>query len=364
MDIPSLFTRKYPEGVSDIHLTCGSRPIIREHGALRELEEFDLLTPKDTEEAVRMLLSEQQFTKLEKSGEVDFSRFFESSEIHARINAYKQRGTYAAAIRINHMRIKSMNDLGLPEEVIAPFCLHTRGLILVTGPTGVGKSTTLASMVDWINRNRNGHIITIEDPIEFYFKNNKCVINQRQIGADSKTFASALRSVLRQDPDVIVVGEMRDYESIAAALTAAETGHLVISSLHTSGAAQTIERIIDVFPAVQQQQVRVQLASVLKCIISQQLIPRIVGDGRVLASEILLANASVRNLILQDKTNQLQNVIITGSKEGMQTLDASLINLLRAGLISPQNALVYCVEPERIMREIKNIKLEKSLMYV
>jgi len=356
MDITTLFSYKYPESVSDLHLTPGSKPIVRDNGVLRKLEEYPTLTPKDTEIAIRMLLSEQQFKKLEKTGEVDFSRFFESSGIHARINAYKQRGTYAAAIRVNHMRIKTMRELGLPEEVLVPQCMHTRGLILVTGPTGMGKSTTLASMIDWMNHNRNGHIVTIEDPIEFYFKNNKCIINQRQIGSDSRSFASALRSVLRQDPDIIVVGEMRDYESIAAALTAAETGHLVISTLHTIGAAQTIERIIDVFPASQQQQVRVQLASVLRCIISQQLVPRIDGNGRVLATEILISNPSVRNLILQDKTNQIQNVMLTHTKDGMQTLDMCLIGLMRRGFISAQSALTYCVEPDRMMREVKIVQ--------
>jgi len=234
MDIETLFTYRYPETVSDLHLTPGSRPIIRDNGILRELEEYPTLTPKDTEIAIRMLLSEQQFKKLEKTGEVDFSRFFESSGIHARINA--------------------------------------------------------------------------------------------------------------------------DYESIAAALTAAETGHLVISTLHTIGAAQTIERIIDVFPASQQQQVRVQLASVLRCIISQQLVPRIDGNGSVLATEILISNPSVRNLILQDKTNQIQNVMLTHTKDGMQTLDMCLIGLMRRGIISAQSALTYCVEPDRMMREVKIVQ--------
>ncbi len=362
MDIQSVFMRRYPEGVSDIHLTPGRKPTVRDNGVLCELEEYPTLTPGDTEAAVRWLLSEQQLNKLEETGEIDLSRYFECSDTLARINAYRQRGNYAAAVRINHMRIKTMRELSLPEDVLTSKCMLTRGLILVTGPTGVGKSTTMAAMIDWINRHRKGHIVTIEDPIEFFYKHDKCMINQRQIGSDSQTFASALRSVLRQDPDVIVVGEMRDYESIAATLTAAETGHLVISSLHTTGAANTIERIIDVFPPEQQQQVRVQLSSVLQCIVSQQLIPRVDGSGRVLAAEVLLTNPSVRNLILQEKTNQLQNVIFTHSKDGMQSLDANLINLLRRGIISAQSALTYCVDPDYMMREIKMIQPEKPLL--
>lgn len=362
MDIQSIFACRYPEGVSDIHLTPGRKPTVRENGALCELDDYPVLTPADTEAAVRWLLNEYQFKRLEENGEIDLSRYFESIDTLARINAYKQRGNYAAAIRINHMRLKTLRELGLPEDVLAAKCALTRGLILVTGPTGVGKSTTIAAMIDWINRHRQCHIVTIEDPIEFFYKHDKCMINQRQIGSDSQTFASALRSVLRQDPDVIVVGEMRDHESIAATLTAAETGHLVISSLHTTGAANTIERIIDVFPPEQQQQVRVQLASVLQCIVSQQLIPRVDGTGRVLAAEVLLSNPSVRNLILQEKTNQLQNVIFTHAKDGMQSLDASLMYLLRRGIISAQSALTYCVDPDYMIREIKLVQPEKPLL--
>jgi pilus retraction protein PilT len=356
MDIASLINRKFGDGVSDIHLTPGIHPTIRENGVLCELTEFPVLTPFETDEAARFLLTETQYARFESQGETDISRFFGDTNIRARINVFKQRGSVAIAIRLNNMRVKSMSELGLPEAYLTNLCKLTRGLILVTGPTGVGKTTTIASMVDWMNRNRSGHIITIEDPIEFIYKHDKCIINQRQVGTDSQSFSSALKSVLRQDPDVIVVGEMRDLESISAALTAAETGHLVISSLHTVGAVKTVDRIIDVFPSVQQQQIRIQLSMVLQAIISQQLIPRADGKGRVLATEIISAVPAARNMIRTEKTHQLQNVIVTNSKDGMRTLDASLLELYRGGTITETNTLAYGMDQEYLSREIAAVK--------
>ena len=352
MDIASLFGKSFPESVSDLHLTPGIRPTIRDNGLLKELTEYPVLTPSDTEEAARYLLTSQQYARFEAQGEIDVSRFFGDTNVRARINVFKQRGSCAIAIRLNNMRVKSIAQLGLPEALMINLCRLTRGLILITGPTGVGKTTTIASMVDWMNRNRSSHIITIEDPIEFLFKHDKCIINQRQVGTDSQSFASALKSVLRQDPDVIVVGEMRDLESIATALTAAETGHLVISSLHTVGATKTVDRIIDVFPAAQQQQIRIQLSMVLQCIISQQLIPRIDVMGRALATEIMLAVPAARNLIRLEKTHQLQNVILTHTKEGMRSLDAHLLELYRSGIISDTDAVAYGMDQDNIAREI------------
>ncbi len=353
MGILSLFDITFPASVSDIHLTPGIQPVIRENGQLKELTDFPVLTGADTEEAARFLLNEAQLAKLERNGDVDIARFF-GEDTRARINVFKQRGTFCIAIRVNNMNIKSIEELGLPTSV-AEVCKLNRGLILVTGPTGSGKSTTMASLVDRINRTQRTHIITIEDPIEFNFKHNKSVIAQRQIDVDTPTFAAGLKSVLRQDPDVIVVGEMRDLESIATVLTAAETGHLVISSLHTTGAAKTIDRIIDVFPPSQQQQIRIQVSTVLQCVISQHLIPRIDKKGRVLACEIMYNIPAAQNLIRSEKTHQLQNILLTNAKLGMQSLDKSITDYLRDGLISDEDAMVYSVDKENMQKTIHEL---------
>lgn len=353
MSILSLFDITFPRSVSDIHLTPGIQPIIREYGQLKELTEFPVLTGKDTEEVAKFLLNESQMAKLEKNGDVDIARFF-GEDTRARINVFKQRGTYGIAIRVNNMNIKSLEDLGLPSSV-GEICKLNRGLILVTGPTGSGKSTTMASLIDRINKTQRVHIITIEDPIEFNFKHNKSVIAQRQLDIDTPTFAAGLKSVLRQDPDVIVVGEMRDNESIATALTAAETGHLVISSLHTTGCAKTIDRIIDVFPPSQQPQIRLQVSTVLQCVISQHLIPRIDKKGRVLACEIMYNIPAAQNLIRSEKTHQLQNILLTNAKLGMQSMDKSITDYLRDGLISDDDAMMYSLDKESMQKTINEL---------
>ncbi len=283
-------------------------------------------------------------------GEIDFS-YSAPKQGRFRVNAYIQRGSYGLALRIIPLEIPSMQKLGLP-PVISDLTRLARGLVLVTGPTGSGKSTTLATMIDQINRERKKHILTLEDPIEYLHKHNKSIVNQREIGTDSKSFSSALRGALRQDPDVILVGEMRDLDTISIAITAAETGHLVLSTLHTLGSAKTIDRIIDVFPPYQQQQIRVQLASVLQAVISQQLLPKADGNGRVAAMEVMIVTPAIRNLIREDKVHQIGTAIQTGSKYRMQTMDNSLTELYRRGQISKDIALSQAINTEDIKKYI------------
>jgi twitching motility protein PilT len=320
---------------------------------LVELTDYPVLTPADTEEAARFLLNDVQYEKLEQNGDVDASRYF-GNNLRGRINVFKQRDSLSIAIRLNSMNIKSIQELGLPLCTLE-MCKLSRGLILVTGPTGSGKSVSMAALIDCINKTQSRHIITIEDPIEFIFKHDKSVINQRQIEIDTPTFATALKSVLRQDPDVIVVGEMRDLESIATSITAAETGHLVISSIHTTSAVQTVDRIIDVFPPAQQQQIRIQLSTVLQAVISQHLIPRIDKKGRVLAAEVFLNIPAAQNLIRNEKTHQLQNVILTNMKLGMQSMDKCLTDYMRAGIISDDDAMIYSADKEAMAKTVSEI---------
>lgn len=293
----------------------------------------------------------KQFKELDEIGEIDFS--YSSPGIgRFRVNAYKQRGSYGMALRVIPLTIPTMESLGLP-KVISDIARLPRGLVLVTGPTGSGKSTTLASMIDQINRERACHILTLEDPLEYLHKHKKAMVNQREIGSDSASFASALRGALREDPDVILVGEMRDLETIGIAITAAETGHLVLSTLHTNGAAKTIDRVIDVFPPHQQQQIRVQLASVIQAIVSQQLLPRSDGKGRVGAYEIMIATPAIRNLIREDKIHQIDTSIQTGAKLQMQTMDSSLIDLYTRGLILKDVALTQAINPEDMKKYVR-----------
>jgi twitching motility protein PilT len=266
-----------------------------------------------------------------------------------RVNVFKQRGTMAAAIRLVASKIPNPEDLGLPSSVIE-LSKKTRGLILVTGPTGSGKSTTLASLINLINHERADHILTLEDPIEYLHRHHKSIVNQREIGHDSQSYANALRAALRQDPDVILVGEMRDLETISIAITAAETGHLVLSTLHTVGAAKTIDRIIDVFPPSQQQQIRIQMSTVLQAVISQQLLPRRDKSGRVAAIEVMIANPAIRNLIREGKTHQITSSIQTGLKFGMQTMDGALADLYRKGIITREDAMTYAVDQEMLSK--------------
>ena len=349
MNIDHIVEEGLKRVASDIHITVGIPPNLRINGSLVHLGDAPL-KPEDTERLVREALSEKQFEVLKDKGEVDFS-YASPGKGRFRVNAYIQRGSYGMALRIIPLEIPTMQQLGLP-SVLSDLTRLPRGLILVTGPTGSGKSTTLATMIDQINRERNVHILTLEDPIEYLHRHQKSIVNQREIGSDSQSFANALRGALRQDPDVILVGEMRDLDTISIAITAAETGHLVLSTLHTLGAAKTIDRIIDVFPPYQQQQVRVQLASVIQAVISQQLLPKADGKGRVAAHEIMIATPAIRNLVREDKIHQIDTSIQTGGKFRMQTMDSSLVDLYNRGLIRKDIALTQAVNQEEIKKYI------------
>ncbi len=317
---------------SDIHLTAGAPPCFRVGGELVPAGS-EPLTPQDVEALLAPALSPEHRARLEDCGEVDLAGSFPEVG-RFRLNAYRQRGSLAGALRLIPPRVPRLEELGLP-PVAADLARLPNGLVLVTGPTGSGKSTTLAAMVNLINGERACHVVTLEDPIEYVHRHQRALVNQREVGLDTASFAGALRAALRQDPDVILVGEMRDLETMAIALTAAETGHLVLSSLHTGSAAQTVERIVDAFPPHQQEQVRVQLASVLRGIVAQLLLPA-AGHRRVLAAEILVATPAVRNLIRENKTHQLASVLQTGGRHGMRTMEQSLRSLREAGAIGEE----------------------------
>jgi twitching motility protein PilT len=347
MTIKDLLHLAVQTGASDLHISASAPPMLRIHGILGPTE-LPVVTKEGAKAFTLELLTERQREELEKNGEVDFSYTLEGVSRY-RINAFMQKGSYALAIRLIPQRIPAFHELQLP-EILLQMVKAPRGLIVVTGPTGSGKSTTLAAMIDEINAKRDGHIITIEDPIEYVHSNKRCLVNQREVGEDTLSFAKALRASLRQDPDVILVGEMRDLETIATAITAAETGHLVFATLHTNSAAQTIDRIIDVFPPHQHQQIRVQLASTIQGVISQQLLTRRDRPGRVLATEILVANPAVRNLIREGKTHQLPSVIQMGQKEGMHSMEHSLKRLYMEGKISRDDAVDKAVERDSMQR--------------
>lgn len=347
MNLAELLTKTVEMKASDLHITVGFPPVMRINGELVKYNDINL-TPKDNYELVRQMLNDEQFRVLEEKGEIDLS-YSEGGLGRFRVNVYKQRGTYGMAIRTVALRIPKLEELGLP-SLIKGLSKKQRGLILVTGPTGSGKSTTLASIIDCINNERSCHILTLEDPIEYLHKHNKSIVNQREIGTDTNSFANSLRAALRQDPDVILVGEMRDLETISTAITAAETGHLVLSTLHTIGAAKTIDRIIDVFPPHQQPQIKIQLSNVLEGVISQQLLPKADGSGRAVALEIMVATSAIRNLIREGKTHQIQTAIQTGTKYGMVTMDNSLLELYRKGSINRDTLLNYAVDVEMIKR--------------
>src|SRR5690349_3550785 len=321
---------------SDLHITAGAPPTVRVRGRLVPMEGFPVLTPTDTREIVYSILSEGQRQKFENNWQLDFA-YQIPGRARFRVNAYMQRSAVGAALRLIPFDVVPLERLGLPAAV-AEFANKPRGLILVTGPTGSGKSTTLASLIDVINATREEHIMTVEDPIEFLHQHKKCIVNQRELGSDAISFAEALKGALRQDPDVILVGEMRDMETIGTAITAAETGHLVFATLHTQDTPQTIDRIIDVFPAEQQGQVRAQLAVALQGIMTQMLLPTADGAGRCVAVEVLLPTPAVRNLIRESKSHQIYSVLQTGGSHGMQTMDAALAQLVRAGKITRQLA--------------------------
>lgn len=349
MNLLEILQKAIDRKASDIHITAGSPVIIRVNGSLVPMDD-NTLSPDDTKELTFQVVVDKQRERLDDLGEVDTS-YSNPGLGRFRINAYKQRAAYGMALRVVNSEIPSITQLGLP-KVIEKLCEGRRGLILVTGPTGSGKSTTLASMINQMNHHRQDHIITIEDPIEFLHKHNTSIVNQREIGSDTMTFANALRASLRQDPDVILVGEMRDLETISTAITAAETGHLVLSTLHTIGAAKTIDRIIDVFSPHHQQQVRIQLASMISAIISQQILPRADGKGRVAAFEIMVATQAIRNLIREGKTHQIQTIIQTGNKYGMQTMDNSLYKLYKKSLITLEVAKKYAVDEQLLMQQV------------
>ena len=317
---------------SDLHITAGAPPMVRVRGRLAPMEGYPVLTPSDTREVVYSILSNAQRQRLENDWQIDFAYQIPGAA-RFRVNAYFQRSALGAAFRLIPFEIVPLETLGLP-AVVAEFAKKPRGLVLVTGPTGSGKSTTLASLIDVVNETREEHIMTIEDPIEFLHHHKKCMVNQRELGADATSFANALRAALRQDPDVILVGEMRDLETIGTAITAAETGHLVFATLHTQDTPQTIDRIVDVFPAAQQGQIRSQLAVALQGIMTQTLLPTADGSGRCVATEVLVPTPAVRNLIRESKSHQIYSVLQTGGAHGMQTMDSSLAQLVRAGKIN------------------------------
>lgn len=348
LNINDLLLKALEIHASDLHITTNLPPMYRIDGALVPLENTGPLCLEDTRKLVNELLDESTRKRLTENGEVDFS-YVIPGRSRFRVNVYSQRKALAAAARVIMPNIPSISELGLP-DILKDLAMKPRGLVLVTGPTGSGKSTTLAAMVRHINTNRNCHIITIEDPIEYLHKHDKCMINQREIGDDTQSFANALRSALREDPDVILVGEMRDLETISTAIMASETGHLVMSTLHTSSAAQTIDRIIDVFPPNQLQQIKIQLASVLQGIICQQLLPRLDSSGRIAAMEIMVVNDAIRNMIREGKTHQIDTVIQTGIKAGMAPMDYSLANLVKRKLVSQDEAKARAVNPDLFSR--------------
>lgn len=330
---------------SDLHISVGVPPMIRVNGRLEYLSD-DVYSVEDTLNMAKAIMSEDQFKTLNKKGQIDYS-YSNTGKGRFRINAYKQRGSYSIACRLVRFQVPSLDQLQLP-EVTREFAKFNKGLVLVTGSSGSGKTTTIASLVDIINHERKSHIITLEDPIEYLHRHNKSMVNQREIGNDTPDYVSGLRSALRQDPDIIVIGEIHDFETLCLALIAAETGHLVISSMHIIGAVKTIERIIDMFPPHQQQQARVQLSSVLRGVISQQLIPSQDENSRIPAVEILLSNTAIRNLIRENKMDQVNTAIQMNGRMGMTTMDAYLIELLNKGKISKENAMFYSMDQENM----------------
>lgn len=354
MDLVDILVEVLERGASDLHLTVGSPPVIRVSGKLTRMD-YPTLNSNDTRDLIYSILSQDQRQRLENEWEIDFS-YSVPGRARFRVNAYFQRNSLGAAFRLIPAQIKGLEDLKLP-AALHKMAAKPRGFVIVTGPTGSGKSTTLAAIIQEINFTREEHIMTIEDPIEFLHRHAKSMVNQREVGTDTKSFNRALKSVLRQDPDVILVGEMRDTETMQTALTAAETGHLVFATLHTQDAPQTIDRIIDVFPPHQQSQVRVQLAATLQGVCTQQLLPTIDGTNRVPSCEILIPTPAVRNLIREAKTHQIYSMMQTGSQYGMQTMDAALADLVRMGKITKDLALRRSSNPEEVERLVLGKKV-------
>ncbi|MEG0978908.1 MAG: type IV pilus twitching motility protein PilT [Oscillospiraceae bacterium] len=349
LTLAELLTEAHANNASDLHITVGVPPKMRVHGEMTTMN-YPRLTTEDTEALVRNIMGEYQKRVFAERGEIDFS-FGLAGMGRYRANVFRQRGTTAAVFRLVGVTIPKPQDLGVPQQIVDLYNKKS-GLVLVTGPTGSGKSTTLAALIGKINENLSAHIITLEDPIEYLHRHGQSIVNQREIGVDTNSYSAALRAALREDPDVILVGEMRDLETIATAVTAAETGHLVFSTLHTIGAAETVDRIIDVFPTEQQDQIKVQLSAVLEAVISQRLIPNAQGNGRVAAFEVMLANSAIRNLIREGKTYQIPSIMQTGKKFGMQTMDDALYDLYRTGQINRKEALLYSIDNESMEKKM------------
>lgn len=345
--IETLLEEVIKSDASDLHLQVGLPPMMRIDGSLKAVEDSSVLDEDAVEALIHSLIEEDQKAVLEKDKEVDFSFAF-GEYGRFRVNAFHERGNLAAAMRLIPSKIRTLEELGMP-KVVGKFTEYPRGLVLVTGPTGSGKSTTLAAMVDKINTERAVHIVTIEDPIEYAHHSKKSIVVQREVHYDTYSFGAALRSSLRQDPDVVLIGEMRDLETISAAVTIAETGHLVLATLHTNSAAQSIDRMIDVFPPYQQQQIRVQIAGMLQAICAQRLVPAI-GGGRLVAAEVMVATGAVRNIIREGKTQQLDAVIQTGGEHGMQSLDKTLMDLIHSGKITYDEAKNFAVDQQELDR--------------
>lgn len=346
MELDELFKLVEKQNASDLLITAGAPPMLRINGRLFRTR-GEALTPEQSKKMIYKILTVQQKERFEKDKELDFSLAVGRKHRY-RVNVYQQKSAVAAAFRPIPDKIPALSELGLP-DVLADFAKATQGLILVTGPTGHGKTTTQAALIDLINKSSESHIITVEDPIEFVHQHQKCIVDQREVGEDTHSFADALKYVLRQDPDVILIGEMRDLETIQAALRAAETGHLVLATLHTNDAIQSVDRVIDVFPAGQQQQIRFMLSMTLLAVVSQRLLPREDGDGRVMAVELLRNNTAVANLIREGKTHQVYGIMETSTKEGMITMDKSLKNLYLQGVISYEDAIAHVRNPKTIM---------------
>ena len=351
MDVKQLLQLTIDKKASDLHAVAGMPPTIRVDGVLLPVVDEAVLTPADIDKFVKEVFKTPQLEKYSVNKELDFSLSF-SDKARFRVNAYTQKNTPALAFRRVPLEVPEIASLGLP-KIVSTFSRLKQGLILVTGPTGHGKSTTIAAVLNEINKNRAEHIVTIEDPIEFVLKPIKSIISQREMGSDTHSWQIALRSILREDPNVVLIGEMRDYETIASTLTVAETGHLVFATLHTNSASQTVDRIVDVFPKDQQGQIRIQLASVLEAVFSMRLVPAISG-GRIVAYEVLLASSAIKNAIREAKTHLVDNIIQTSSELGMSTLEMSLATLVKQGLISAETAFSYALRPEEVARLVKS----------
>jgi twitching motility protein PilT len=348
VSVQELLSHVLEKEASDLHLTAGAAPTIRVHGDLKPVEGYDVQEPEELRRMIYAILTQAQRERLEQELELDLS-YSLPGKARFRVNVYFQRDAIGAAFRLIPFAIRKLDELGLPRHV-GDFARLPRGMVLVTGPTGSGKSTTLAAMLDIVNSEREVHIMTVEDPIEYLHQHKKAIVNQREIGTDTRSFASALKHVLRQDPDVILVGEMRDLETIQTALTAAETGHLVFATLHTQDAPQTIDRMIDAFPPYQQQQVRAQLSTTLQGVVTQQLLQSADGRSRTVAAEVLVATSAVRNMIREAKVHQIYGAMQAGGRYGMQTMDSALAHLVAIGKISMELAKERCHDEQELKR--------------